>query len=275
VIHAGRRHAVVTGGSRGLGRSVAALLARRGDRVSLVARDAVQLEEEATSMGAGVEWQPADVTDRVELERAIADLVNRSGPCDILVAAAGAARPGYFVELDDDVFRRQIELNYYGVLNAIRAVTPSMIERRAGSVVAVASTAAIVGVFGYAAYAPSKFAVRGLMEVIRSELKPYGIHVGCAFPPDMDTPGFAAENLTKPEEGAAISAGIKPRPPEDVARAVVRGIDRRRFLITADVQTALVARGGGLVAPLLHRVIDRTVTRVQRERELAPVRRHM
>lgn len=170
------RHAIVTGGSSGLGRSVAALLAERGAGVSLVALDAAQLERAAVSITGQGNWEVADVTDR------------------------------------------------------------------------------LAGVFGYAAYAPSKSAVRGLMEVLRSELQPHGIHVGCVFPPDMDTPGFTAENRARPEEGARVSAGIKPRRPEEVARAVVRGIERRRFLITADPQTAVLARGAGLLAPVLRRV---------------------
>ena len=257
------RHAIVTGGSRGLGRSIAALMAARGHRVSLIARDAARLEAAVNSMPGQVTSEVADVTDTGQLTRAVANLVARSGPCDVLVATAGGARPGNFLELDDDVFRSQMELNYFGVLNAVRAVTPSMVERRTGSIVAIASTAALIGVYGYAAYAPSKFAVRGLMEVLRSELKPHGVHVGCAFPPDMDTPGLAAENLTKPEEGARISAGIKPRDPDDVARAVLRGIEHHRFLITADPQTAALARVAGLFGPLLNRLMDRTVSKVQ------------
>jgi 3-dehydrosphinganine reductase len=241
------------------------LLAARGDLVSLVARNQAQLEEAATSIPGQVSWAVADVTDRVGLERAVADLVQRSGPCDILVAAAGAARPGYLLQLDDQVFRGQMELNYFGVLNAVRTVTPSMVQRRTGSIVAVASTAALIGVYGYAAYAPSKFAVRGLMEMVRSELAPYGVHVGCVFPRHGHA-GFAAENRTKPEEDARISAGIRPRRPDEVARAVLRGIDQRRFLITADPQTAALARGAGLLAPVLRRLTDRTVTKVQQER---------
>jgi 3-dehydrosphinganine reductase len=100
------------------------------------------------------------------------------------------------------------------------------------------------------------------MEVLRCELKPHGIYVACVFPPDMDTPGFAAENQTKPEECARISSGIKPRHPDDVARAVLRGLDRRRFMITADPQTAVLARAAGILSPVLHRVFDRTVKNV-------------
>ena len=137
------RHAIVTGGSSGLGRSIAALMAARGYQVSLIARDPAQLKAAASSMPGQVKSQIADVTDSIELTRAVAHLVERFGPCDVLVATAGAARPGYFLELDSDVFRSQMELNYFGALNAVRAVAPSMVERRTASIVAIASTAAL------------------------------------------------------------------------------------------------------------------------------------
>jgi hypothetical protein len=82
----------------------------------------------------------------------------------------------------------------------------------------------------------------------------------------MDTPGLAEENRTKPEECARISAGIKAKRPEDVARAVVHAIDHRRFSITADPRTAVLARAGGALEPLLHRSFDRTVAKVRRAR---------
>ena len=85
-----------------------------------------------------------------------------------------------------------------------------MIERRRGSFVGVSSAAGLVGVFGYTAYAPTKFAVRGFLESLRGELLPYGIHVGCSFPPDTDTPQLEDENRYKPKETKAISGTIKP-----------------------------------------------------------------
>ena len=257
------RHVVVTGGSSGLGRSIAAIFASRGDRVSLIARDATRLRAAAERMDGEVQWAVADVTDRAELSRAIGALVDASGSCDVLVAAAGAARPGHFNDLDDRVFRDQLELNYFGTLNAIRLVAPSMIERRGGSLIAVASTATLLGVYGLSAYAPSKSAVCSLMEVLRVELKPHGIYVGCVLPPDMDTPGLVAENRTKPAECARISAGITPRSPDDVARRVVRGIDRSKFLITADMTTRALTLARGLLSPAVHHFVDRAVRQVQ------------
>jgi 3-dehydrosphinganine reductase len=138
-----------------------------------------------------------------------------------------------------------------------------MVERRSGSIVGVSSGAGLVGVFGYSAYSPPKFAVRGLLEVLRCELAPHGIHVGCACPPDTDTPQLAYENQFKPAETAAISGTIKPLSADRVAASIVRGIDKRQFLIAPDVQTRVLARVAGLVPGALHTMFDRQVRKAQ------------
>jgi 3-dehydrosphinganine reductase len=253
-------HAVVTGGSQGIGLELARLLAARGARVSVVARDRDRLDAALGHIGAATAGAAAaDVTDPAALGRAIAELVGARGPCELLVTAAGAAHPGYFEQLDADVFRRQMDLDYFGTLHAVRAVLPSMLERGHGGLVGVSSAAALVGVFGYGAYAPAKFAVRGLMETLDAELSGRGIYAACAYPPDTSTPGFERENLIKPPETAAVSAAIAPKPAAVVAEAIVRGIERGRRVITADPQTALLAHGGGVVAAVARRQMARTV----------------
>lgn len=255
-------HAIVTGGSAGIGLAVAERLAARGARVSLIARDPGRLAVAAARV-PGAAWAPADVTDPRALAAAIDALVAVHGPCDVLVTSAGAAHPGYFLELDDAVFRAQMELDYFGTLHAIRSVLPSMVERRRGTVVGISSDAGLIGVFGYTAYGATKFAVRGLLDALRAEMRPHGVHVLCAYPPDTDTPGFAAENALKPPETAAISAGIRLRSAEEVAASIVAGIERSRVVITADVQSALLARVAGLLRPALDRVMDRAADRVR------------
>ena len=141
----------------------------------------------------------------------------------MLVTSAGSSHPGYFEQLDDAVFREQMDVDYFGTLHAVRAVVPSMIERGRGHLVTISSTAGLIGVFGYSAYGPAKYAVRGLAETLRPELAPHGIVVACVYPPDTRTPGFDAENELKPAETERISAAIKPREAEHVARAIVAG----------------------------------------------------
>ncbi|GGO89414.1 SDR family oxidoreductase [Wenjunlia tyrosinilytica] len=262
----GHAHAVVTGGSSGIGLATARELARRGTRLSLVARGSERLESaaaELAEMGAEVAVAPADVSDRAALTAALDRLVTEQGPCDILVASAGLARPGHFLDLPDEVFRQMMEVDYFGTLYALRAVLPGMAERRRGSVVAVSSAAGLLGIFGYSAYGPAKFAVRGLMESVRAELAPLGVHAGVVFPPDVDTPQLAEENRWKPAETFAVSGTVKPLTPQKVAEAIVSGIASRRFLICPDPATRALARWGSVLAPVLNRRFDRKVAAVR------------
>ena len=264
---------VITGGSSGIGLETARIAAARGARVSLVARDGDRLATAAASIGdspghsqAAVVTARADVTDPDAVHAALAQLTEAQGPCDVLVTSAGASHPGYFEQLDDAVFRDQMDVDYFGTLHAIRAVVPSMIERRRGHLVTVSSTAGLIGVYGYSAYAPAKFAVRGLAETLRAELVPHGIVVSCVYPPDTRTPGFDAENALKPPETERISAAIKPRDADHVAQAIVTGIEKDRLVITADVQTAALARGAGLLGPYLRHSMDRQVRKTRETR---------
>ncbi len=252
-------HAIVTGGSQGIGLATAQLLAARGARVSLIARDEGRLDQAALAVGSSCRTAAADVTDSGAVTAAIDALVAEQGPCDLLICSAGASHPGYFEQLDVAHFRAQMDLNYFGTLYSIRAVIGSMVERGRGTIVGISSAAGLVGVFGFGAYAPSKYAVRGLMDALRAEVHSRGVFVACAFPPDTLTPGFETENLIKPPETAAVSAGIKPRSAEAVGAGLVRGIERDRHVITFDSQTALLARVGGLLAPVAYRMMAREV----------------
>lgn len=258
----GDAHVCITGGSSGIGLALGEQCAARGARVSIVARGADRLESArariaAAAPGCRVDAGRADVTDPAALGDALEALTGALGPVDVLVTSAGYARPGHFTDLDLAVFRDQMEVDYFGTLHAVRAVVPSMVARRRGHLVLVASTVAFVGIYGYSAYAPAKHAVRGLAETLRPELKPHGITVACAYPPDTETPGFEAENAHKPEVTTRISGGIAPRPAATVAAAIVKGIETDRRVITADPTTAMLARTAGLVAPVLHPWLDR------------------
>ncbi len=263
---------VITGGSSGIGLATAHALVARGAKVSLLARDSSHLDAAAREVASSVGARPevvatasVDVTDPLAVDHALQQVTGRLGPCDVLVTCAGTAHPGYFEQLDASVFREQMEVDYFGTLHPIRAVVPSMIDRRRGHIVTISSTVGLIGVFGYSAYAPAKFAVRGLAETLRSELAPYEVVVACAYPPDTKTPGLDRENELKPKETARISAAIQPRNADRVARAIVRGIERDRLGITADFQTSALARAAGLLAPYVRRSTDRQVRRARRD----------
>src|SRR4051812_8921326 len=236
-------HVLVTGGSQGIGLETARLLVAKGARVSLIARNAERLADAARDVAGDTHWRSADVTDPDALTAAVDELVAARGEVDLLVTSAGGAHPGYFEQLPLDVFHAQMDLIYFGTLHAIRTVLPAMLARGRGGLVGVSSGAALVGVFGYGAYAPAKYAVRGLMETLHAEYSHRRIYSACVFPPDTLTPGSAAETRIKPPETVAVPAGIKPKPAEAVAAALVRGIGRARRLIPAEATTAALARG--------------------------------
>ena len=250
-------HVVVTGGSLGIGLATARACSERGARVSVIGRDHGRLAAAQRQLGEHARIAAADVTDPEALGAAIAGLVEVHGPCDVLVAAAGRAEPGYLLDLEADVFRRQMELNYFGTLHAVRAVLPRMLEQARGHVVLLSSVSGLLGVFGLGAYTPTKFAVRGLGESLDGEFRPRGVVTSIVYPPDTDTPGFHHENLTKPPETARISAGIAPVSADQVASAIVRGIECERLHVAVDWQTRIMVRLADLHGPLVRAAMRR------------------
>lgn len=258
-------HAIVTGGSSGIGRALVHQLAHRGARVSIIALDDADLAAarvEHASRANAVTIHAADVTDEAQVREAVADTFEHHGPCRLLVTSAGIARPGRFLELDSGQFERQMRVNYFGTLNAVRAVVPAMIDQGGGSIVAISSAAGLLGVFGYSAYGPTKYAVRGLCDVLRTELKPHGIHVGCAYPTDVDTPQFAGEQPYLPEETKAISGTVKPISADQAAQAILRGVEKRRANIFTDTTTSILDRLVRMAPGLTQRWLDSRVASV-------------
>ena len=260
------RHAIITGGSSGIGYATATALGRQGAAVSLIARGTERLRqaaEELNKKGVSVATASVDVTDAAALRHAIEGLVADQAPSDILITSAGISEPGYFLDLDDEVHHRVMNVNYFGTLNAIRAVAPSMVTRQHGTIVGISSAAGLLGIYGYSAYSPSKFAVKGLLECLRAEMAPHHVAVHCVFAGDVDTPQLAYETRIRPKENTAIAGSIKLQPPEHVAEVIVKGITKSRFAIIPDPQTRLLANSVSVIDGILNRVADRRVKKVQ------------
>lgn len=260
-------HAIVTGGSSGIGLAVVRQLAACGARVSVLALDDEDLAAVAEQPPPGahrVHLVGVDVGDREAVTRAVAGAQDASGPCDLLVTSAGVVRPGYFTDLPPEEFEREMQVNYFGTLWAMRAVAPTMIARKRGTIMAISSFAGLVGPFGYAAYSPSKFAVRGLCEVARTELKPHGVHVGCVFPTDTDTPQLAGELPLKPPE-AQISNIAPVMAAHEVATAILDGARRHAARVYPGRRGKVLARLVGAMPGLTATVNDLDVARASRE----------
>ena len=214
------KHVLITGGSSGIGKALAAEFLACGARVTLLARTEATLIQAVADLELPsrkvkaqpththvphsglpqVRYEVASIADEAALTAAVARAAVKYGPIDVLVANAGTAAPGLFLEMPTSTYQQQMDLNYMGTLKSLKAVIPEMVERRRGHVIIVSSAVSAVSFLGYSSYAPTKHALRGLADALRNELLGLGIAVQIAYPPDTDTPGYKHENETKPPE---------------------------------------------------------------------------
>jgi len=260
-------HAIITGGSSGIGLATAQRLIEAGMNLSLIARNPekltlAQCHLTSTATPAQVRIFPADVSDRSQAEKAVGEAIAALGAPNLLITCAGIAHPGYFQELPIEVFEQTMAINYFGTLYCIRAALPAMAAQKRGQIVLVSSGAGLIGLFGYTPYSPSKFALRGLAESLRGELKPLGIGVAIVYPPDTDTPQLAEENKTKPDETKAITATADTWSAAGVAEEIVKGLQKGVFAITPGTEMRVLHRLHSLLAPGLNWYFDQLVGRV-------------
>jgi 3-oxoacyl-[acyl-carrier protein] reductase len=199
--------AVVTGGGRGIGRAIAIELGRMGSTVVLAARSRPELEKTAQVIGAKASVMPTDVRKKEEIQR-LFDI----GAVDILVNVAGLGIFGPVRDFKDEDFENLVETNLRGIFLTCRFVLPSMIERKRGHIINIASIAGKVGSANRAVYCATKFGVVGFTESLAEEVRQYGIRATVICPGSTDTGFSSAETAGKARE--------RMLRPEDVAHAV-------------------------------------------------------
>jgi 3-dehydrosphinganine reductase len=267
------RHALVTGGSSGIGRALALRLVRAGAHVAIVARGEERLRAVQAELGRLAPDPPqrvaalgADVADPEQAEAAVARAAEALGGLDLVVNNAGAALAARFEDTPREAFRRLLEVNFLGTVYVTRAALPHLRAQRRAHVANVASLAGLLAIYGYTAYAPSKYAVTGFSEALRQELRPHGIGVSVCFPPDTDTPQLAEEDRTKPPETRALAGNAAVLSADEVAAALLDGVARGRFWIVPGRRARLVAWAARHVPAVVRAVIDRDVARVRAAR---------
>ncbi|MGE5230961.1 MAG: 3-oxoacyl-[acyl-carrier-protein] reductase [Deltaproteobacteria bacterium] len=236
--------ALVTGGTRGIGRAIAGTLRAAGARVALTGRDADRARAAAAELGDGVAGFRCELADPAQIEAAVAGAEAALGPIDILVNNAGLTRDQIVLRMSESEWDAVLDANLKGAFLAIRAVLKGMMKRKAGRIINVASIVGLTGNKGQANYAASKAGLIGLTKSVAKEYASRNILVNCV------APGFVETDMTAalPVEARTtllqqIALGRLGRP-EDIAGAVLFLASDLAAYVTGQV---LVVDGGMVI----------------------------
>jgi 3-hydroxybutyrate dehydrogenase len=228
-------HAIVTGGSRGIGAAIANALARRGARLTLVSRSREALEHRARAIsnehGVDVGIAVCDVTDEASVATAFARAVDERGAARVLVNNAGAAESAHFGQTSRDLWDRMLAVNLTATYTCTAEVLPAMIEAKWGRVVNVASTAGLRGYKTMSAYCAAKHGVVGLTRALAMETAKQGITVNAVCP------GYTDTDLT--ESAVANVVAALGKTPEEARAMLVRPIPRGQLTSPEEVAAAV------------------------------------
>lgn len=222
---------IITGASSGIGKALAYAFAEHKAKLALAARNIEKLSEISTELeGKGLEvlTVQTDVSIEEDCRRLISETIEHFGGIDILINNAGISMRALFADLNLDVIRQLMDVNFWGTVYCTKYALPQLLRNK-GSVVGVISIAGHIGLPGRTGYSASKFAVRGFLDALRTENLKTGLHVMVV------APGFTASNIRK----VALAADGKPQgesprnehkmmSSQAVAQHIVKGILKKK-----------------------------------------------
>jgi short-subunit dehydrogenase len=232
------RVVLITGASKGIGRSLAIDLAARGAIVVGCARSAGPLQTIAAELRRTSPLSDViqcDVAEPEQVTAMVTRVLRQFHKIDILINNAGIGMRQPFAETDISLIEKVMRINYLGAVYCTHEVLPSMIARGSGHIVNLSSVAGKIGALNLAGYCASKFAMNGFSESLYHELAPLGIHVSVICPGPVRTEFNRAFADTPPKSPASLVVS-----PEFVSAAVIRALEKRRFEVVLPRTLALL-----------------------------------
>jgi dehydrogenase/reductase SDR family member 7B len=226
---------VITGGSSGIGKALAETFGKNGSKIIITGRNNAALEETITELsGKGIDIKGfvSDVSKEEDNKRMAEFAISQFGRIDILINNAGISMRALFEDLDLEIIKQVMDINFYGTVYATKYCLPEILKNK-GSVVGISSIAGFRGLPGRAGYSASKFAMQGFLEVLRTEMLYKNVHVLTACP------GFTSSNIRKKSLTAdGTSQGESPRneakmmSAEECAAHIYKAVvKRKKYLI--------------------------------------------
>jgi 3-dehydrosphinganine reductase len=236
---------VITGGSSGIGECMAHKLYKKGADLALVARDMGKLEKTRRSLvedeKSRVEVYSCDIGSEEKVNETVKNIIDDFGGADILVNCAGILSGGYIEELPIENYRSTMETNFFGLLIMTKTLLPHLKKSKSPRIINIASVAGVLGAFGYSSYCSSKFAVVGFTDALRAEMKPQGIKVHLALPPETDTP-MLREVKGRPPELEALVGLLSILSVEKTVDDIIKGVEKGKYLIVPGLLTRFMMR---------------------------------
>ena len=250
---------LITGATGGLGQAIARGIGARGAALVLTARRRELLDELAAELGARA--IVSDLSWRAEVDRLASEAV--AAEVDVLIANAGLPATGVLTELSPEQIDRMLEVNLRAPMMLAHALAPGMIARRRGHMVFISSLSGKVASPASAIYSATKFGLRGFALGIREDLRPHGVGVSTVLPGFIRGAGMFAD------AGVELPRVAGTRPPEDVAAAVIRAIERNRAELEVAPAGLRVGAALATLAPQLAAAVSRRMGSERLAAELA------
>lgn len=230
---------IITGGSSGIGKALAEAFGRKGSKILITGRNANDLSvavDELRKKGVDIHGFASDVSKEEDNRNMAAEALRLFGRIDVLINNAGITMRALFEDVDMDVIRKVMDINFYGVLYATKYCLPEILKN-GGSVIGISSIAGYRGLPGRTGYSSSKFALNGFLEVLRTEMLKKGVHVMTACP-GFTTSNIRKRSLTKDGslQGDSPRDEAKMMSAEECAQHIYRATIKRKNILILTTQ---------------------------------------